>query len=35
MYSDRPITCEISEETAHALIAKGVVCLNAFAEDQI
>ena len=35
MYSDRPITCEISDETAHALIAKGVLCLNAFAEDQI
>lgn len=35
MYTDRPITCEISEETADALIAKGVICLNAFAEDQL
>lgn len=34
MYSDRPITCEISEETASALIEKGVKCLNAFAEEQ-
>jgi hypothetical protein len=34
MYSDRPITCEISKETALALIEKGVRCLNAFAEEQ-
>jgi hypothetical protein len=34
MYTDRPITCEISEENALALIAKGVKCLSALVEDQ-
>lgn len=35
MYTDRPITCEITEEVALALLKKGVRCLDAFAEDQI
>lgn len=35
VYTDRPITCEISEEVAKALMSKGVKCLNAFAEGQI
>jgi len=34
MFSDRPITCEISEETAQSLIIKGVRCLDAYASDQ-
>lgn len=35
MYTDRPITCELNESTAKALMHKGVKCLNAFAGDQI
>lgn len=35
MYTDKPITCEISESTAKALIKKGVKCINAFSEEQI
>jgi hypothetical protein len=34
MYTDRPITCEISEETALALMAKGVKCLDANVNDS-
>ena len=34
MYTDRPITCEISEETALALMAKGVKCLDTNVNDQ-
>lgn len=35
MYTDRPISCEISEETAKSLMSKGVKCINAFVGDQI
>lgn len=35
MYTDRPISCEISKETAMSLMSKGVKCLNAFVGDQI
>lgn len=35
MYTDRPISCEISEETAKSLMLKGVKCINAFVGDQI
>lgn len=35
VYTDRPITCEISEETATSLISKGVKCLNVLVNDQI
>jgi hypothetical protein len=34
MYTDLPITCEISEEIALGLISKGVKCLSALVEDQ-
>lgn len=34
MYSNRPITCEISEKTALALMEKGVKCLHANAGNQ-
>lgn len=34
MYTDRPITCEISEKTARSLMIKGVRCLDAYASDQ-
>ena len=33
MYSDRPITCEISEEHALMLIEKGVNCLSISSES--
>lgn len=33
LYTDRPITCEISKETAKSLMAKGVRCLNIYAEE--
>ena len=33
MYSDRPITCEISEEQARKFIENGVKCLNFDIED--
>lgn len=35
VYTDRPITCELTEEVAKLLMAKGVNCLNAFAEGSI
>lgn len=34
MFTERPITCEISEEIAHALIEKGVRCLNALVQEE-
>ncbi len=34
MFTERPITCEISEEIAHALIKKGVRCLNALVQEE-
>lgn len=34
VYTDRPISCEISEEVAKALIAKGVKCIDALVGDQ-
>lgn len=34
MFTDRPITCEISKEIALALIAKGVKCLSALVEEE-
>ncbi|MEY3377018.1 MAG: hypothetical protein RL463_1328, partial [Bacteroidota bacterium] len=34
LYTDKPITCELDLKTVKALMAKGVQCLNAFAEDQ-
>jgi hypothetical protein len=35
MYTDRPISCEITEEVALALIEKGVKCLSACIGDQL
>lgn len=29
MYTDRPVTCEITKDVADALMKKGVRCLNA------
>jgi hypothetical protein len=34
MYTDRPITCEITNEVAESLIRKGVKCLDSFAENK-
>lgn len=34
MFTERPITCEISEEIALALIKKGVRCLNALVQEE-
>lgn len=34
MFTDRPITCEISEEIALALMKKGVRCLSALVQEE-
>lgn len=34
VYTDRPITCELTLDTVQSLRAKGVLVLSAFANDQ-
>lgn len=34
MYTDRPISCEITQDIANALMQKGVKCIHAYASDQ-